>query len=82
MGDKYLSLTRYGGEFIAVYRRDEKGIPILNDGGVLVIKVTEANSRVKLNFNGDNYGVVRTKVLTRELKAFVDKRIRRLEGRV
>ena len=82
MGNGYLSLTREDGQYIAVYRTDENGNPIINDD-VLVIKVLRISGlKVKLGFNGDSYKIDRTEILNGSIKEFVENKIKRLEERL
>jgi len=81
-----LSLTMYENNRLIVYRKDEKGDPILNPKDVLIIQSGEINCergaiRIKFDAN-NNYGIVRYSLLNRKgnenLKKIVDEKINKI----
>ncbi len=92
----YLCLNAFENNRIIVYRNDCNGNPILNPNDILIINIKRIvkggkgiQKQVKLNFNGDNYKIIRETLLEKggrkedlELKKIVQKKLSRLEGRI
>lgn len=49
----YLGLSEFEGRYLIIYRKDERGKPILNPEDIGIIKFYRIrDGRVEINFNG------------------------------